>query len=118
MINIFANSQVPDMLVAGSGVDQQPCNVNDGSSFLRIAYSRITGSLFTGRKFASSARFRSAPLEQTVHWRQFPHRVEQSSPEKSKKGNSVASLPPFLFLPSVVTISNIYPQFAGRISYV
>jgi hypothetical protein len=79
----------PVILRFDGGADPQPCNPNGGSPFLYIAWSRITGPLFTGRGLPYHARFCLAPLEQTAHGRASPHRVERPSPEKSTKGNSV-----------------------------
>ncbi len=93
MIKSFPKNIYFDRFNFGGDAGQQPCNLNGGSPFLHIAYSRVTGSLLTKRGQTYYKRFRWAPLEQTVYNRSSSHRVERPSPEMSTKGNSTTSLP-------------------------
>lgn len=78
-----------------------PCNPNGGSPFLPIAFSRISGSLFTGWELDTCTHFCLAPAEQMAYKCPLPRRVERPSAKTSTKGIfTAASLLSLLSLPS------------------
>lgn len=85
-------------LKSDGDVAEQPCNLNGGSPLLHIAYSRITGQLFTGRPIGLVVRYFSAPKVLSALLSHRSRRVEPPGPMNTTKETSPRSPSPLAFL--------------------